>query len=192
MVHELRGRADCVIVGANTVRADDPTLTCRLTAPRRRASRLVVCGRKGIPEDCKLVRTAGDLPVLIAHPKEAPPDNSGVLQDMGCELVAIPGAESRVALDALLDRLGTMDMTNVLVEGGGDLLGGLFDADLVDRALAFVAPRVAGGERAVTPVGGHGVDTIAAARVLRNWDWRRVGEDLLMEGWLSDPLAWAD
>jgi diaminohydroxyphosphoribosylaminopyrimidine deaminase/5-amino-6-(5-phosphoribosylamino)uracil reductase len=191
VVHELRGRVDCVVVGAGTVRADDPDLTCRLSAPRRQASRLVVCGSGDIPSDCKLVRTAREVPVIIAHPEGNAPCNAAELEQNGCQLLAIETAgEGRIALDRLMDRLGSMDMTHVLVEGGGSLLGGLFDADLVDRAMAFVAPRVVGGGHAVTPVAGRGVETMEAARVLHNWDWRRVGDDLLMEGWLSDPLNW--
>jgi diaminohydroxyphosphoribosylaminopyrimidine deaminase/5-amino-6-(5-phosphoribosylamino)uracil reductase len=192
VVHEVRGRVDCVMVGAGTVRADDPELTCRMAAPRRRARRLVVCGSGSIPEDSNLVRTAEDVPVLVAHPAGRPPQNAAVLRDRGCELLPMPtDADDRVDLGALLDRLGAMDVTNVLVEGGGNLLGGLFDAELVDRAMVFVAPRVAGGERAVTPVGGRGAETIEAAQPLHNWDWRRVGDDLLLEGWLSTPMTWA-
>jgi diaminohydroxyphosphoribosylaminopyrimidine deaminase/5-amino-6-(5-phosphoribosylamino)uracil reductase len=192
VVHELRGRVDCIMVGAGTARADDPDLTCRMVNPRRQATRLVVCGRGSIPDDGRLAQTAPQVPVLVAHPQGQPPENADALQGRGCELLPIAGhGAGKIDLEALLDRLGSMDMTNLLVEGGGNLLGGLFDADLVDVTMAFVAPRVAGGEQATTPVGGLGAETMDAARRLHNWHWRRVGDDLLFEGWLSTPMDWA-
>lgn len=192
MVHELRGRADCVMVGAGTARADDPDLTCRLTDARRTAARLVVCGRRAIVPTSVLARTARDVPVLLAHPVGLAPEGADELVHMGCELVPVqPAAPHRVDLASLLDELGARGMSNVLVEGGGDLLGGLFDARLVDAATVFVAPLVAGGARAVTPVAGQGVSTIRGAQAFRNWEWRRMGDDLLLEGWLVDPLEWA-
>jgi diaminohydroxyphosphoribosylaminopyrimidine deaminase/5-amino-6-(5-phosphoribosylamino)uracil reductase len=151
-----------------------------------------VCGRAGIPLDCQLVRTACDVPLLVAHARGEAPEQAEALEAAGCRLMAIaPTEEGLVEPGALLDRLGDMDMTHVLVEGGGELLGGLFDAGLVDRAVVFVAPRVAGGQAAVTPVGGHGVATIDQAGMLNEWDWRRSGDDLLCQGWLSDPMDWA-
>jgi diaminohydroxyphosphoribosylaminopyrimidine deaminase/5-amino-6-(5-phosphoribosylamino)uracil reductase len=181
VVHELRGRMDAVIVGAGTARADDPCLTARPSGPRI-ATRIVVDSRAGLPLDSQLVRTAAKAPVLVAALNDAPSGNVEALRAVGVEVLLLESASSRneaaladrLNLKALLSELGRRGMTNVLVEGGGGLLGSLFDlcsgerpedaaeagGRLIDEIHVFVAPKIAGGAEAIGPIGGFGLDRI--------------------------------
>lgn len=170
IVHKLRGRMDAIIVGAGTARADDPSLAARPPGPRT-ATRVVVDSGANLPPDSKLVETAAEVPVLVATLETAPASKVTYLQTKGVEVVPLPAREaddgqpSRPDLRALLQLLGERGMTNVLIEGGGALLGSLFDQSdsetpLADEAHVFVAPKFAGGSEATSPVGGVGVDSI--------------------------------
>ncbi|MDA0588896.1 MAG: bifunctional diaminohydroxyphosphoribosylaminopyrimidine deaminase/5-amino-6-(5-phosphoribosylamino)uracil reductase RibD [Planctomycetota bacterium] len=173
VVHELRGRMDAIIVGAGTARADDPSLTARSPGPRT-ATRVVVDSQAALSVESQLVKTVADAPVLVATLESAPEDRIAILQTVGVDVVRLPALASgnrlpesaRPDLRALLIELGRRGMTNVLVEGGSDLLGSLFDLDLkegqqlVDEAHIFVAPKFAGGAKAVSPVGGIGLEHI--------------------------------
>jgi diaminohydroxyphosphoribosylaminopyrimidine deaminase/5-amino-6-(5-phosphoribosylamino)uracil reductase len=191
--HRVRAVVDCIIVGGRTVRTDDPLLTCRSPRPARVAARLVVCGRHAPSPACRLAQTTAEAPVLLAYPATAPPAGLASLEEAGCELLPVPGSSgdaSRVDVDALLAELGRRRMTNVLVEGGGGVLGSFFDAGAVDRLTAFVAPLIIGGADATAAVAGKGAEKMADALRLRTMRTRRAGTDLVIEGWLSDPELW--
>ena len=78
--------------------------------------------------------------------------------------------------------LGRMGITHILVEGGGRLIGSLFDEDLVDRILFFISPKVIGGEKAITSIRGKGIERVKDAIKLRHTEVKRIGEDILVEG----------
>lgn len=192
-VHGLRGRVDAVIVGGRTALQDDPLLTCRDAEARRTVARVVVCGTECPAVDSRLVQTAREAPVLLAHDPQRPPEGLAELADAGCELLPVAGErdDGRVDAGALLDALGARRMTNVLVEGGGELLGDLFDSGLVDRAIVFIAPRIIGGADAVAPVRGLGAASVRDGFVLTDVSRGQVGTDVLIEGWVADPMQWA-
>jgi diaminohydroxyphosphoribosylaminopyrimidine deaminase/5-amino-6-(5-phosphoribosylamino)uracil reductase len=109
------------------------------------------------------------------------------LRELGCEVVALPTGDGRVSLSALLDELGRRGMTNVLVEGGSAVLGSCLEGDLIDEAHVFIAPLLLGGSDAATPMGGRGVDRIAQAVRLTDWQTERVGDDIYCHGLLRQP-----
>jgi diaminohydroxyphosphoribosylaminopyrimidine deaminase/5-amino-6-(5-phosphoribosylamino)uracil reductase len=87
-----------------------------------------------------------------------------------------------LAINDLLTELGHRRMTNVLVEGGGELLGSLFDAGAIDEVHVFIAPKIIGGQSAKSPIGGAGVDQIASALNLADLEKRHVGDDIYLHG----------
>jgi diaminohydroxyphosphoribosylaminopyrimidine deaminase/5-amino-6-(5-phosphoribosylamino)uracil reductase len=179
VVHELRGRVDAVIVGAGTAVADDPLLTARPQGPRT-ATRIVLDSIGRLSPESRLVRSAHEAGVLLATTERIEPGRRALYEAQGVEVVVLPGQRPEVA--ALLDELGRRRFTNVLVEGGGEVLGSFFDADEVDEVHAVIAPRLAGGAAARTPMAGLGVATIAAAARLAEWEWRDVEGDLYVHG----------
>ena len=182
--HELRGRMDAIIVGIGTVLADDPRLTVRPPGPRV-PIRIVLDSRGRLPKTANLVKTAGEAPVLVV----TLPTASSVqeLHAMGCATFGLPAAgNDRPDILALLDELGRRRMSNVLVEGGAEVLGSFFDAQAVDEVHAFIAPRIAGGN-AKTAVAGRGVEKIADALSLAEWKIEQLGPDVLLHGVVSSP-----
>ncbi|MFT4556994.1 MAG: diaminohydroxyphosphoribosylaminopyrimidine deaminase [Planctomycetaceae bacterium] len=181
-VHLLRGRMDAIIVGAGTARVDDPLLTVRVPGPRTPV-RVVVDSAATLSLDSQFVRTVNDAPVLVAVSENAPAERVDSLRAVGVEVLVVhDGAGGRVNLKQLLQELGSRSMTNVLIEGGGELFGAAFDSGLVDEAHVFVALKFAGGADAVTPVGGVGVEVIPEVCQLRGQTVEQVGDDVYIHG----------
>ncbi len=186
--HRVRGRMDAVIVGIGTVLADDPDLTCRLARPRRRATRVVIDSSARLPADSQLARSAGDSPVVVAVCEDAPAKRRARLVELGCRVLELPRYEGRVAVADLLVSLGGMGMTNVLVEGGSEVLGSFFDGELVDEVMAFVGPKVLGGG-ALSAVAGRGIERISSTQTIAGLTTRRLGDSVLIRGRLRQPSA---
>jgi diaminohydroxyphosphoribosylaminopyrimidine deaminase/5-amino-6-(5-phosphoribosylamino)uracil reductase len=179
-VHELRGRMDAIIVGIGTVLADDSLLTARPPGPRTPV-RVVLDSRARTPPTCQLARTARETPTLIVTAGAAAPE----LCNLGCEVLDLASQADRPPLTALLDELGRRRMTNVLVEGGSAVLGAFLDTRALDEVHVWIAPRLAGGAQALSPIGGQGVDSIADALRLMDWETTCLDGDVLIHGWLG-------
>jgi diaminohydroxyphosphoribosylaminopyrimidine deaminase/5-amino-6-(5-phosphoribosylamino)uracil reductase len=180
-VHQLRGRMDAILVGIGTVLADNPHLTARPPGPRT-ATRIVLDSRGRLPLSCNLVQTARATPTLVVTTEET---STGVaeLQAAGCEVLRLPATNGRPDVTALLAELGRRRFTNVLVEGGGAVLGSFLDAGTIDEVHVFLAPRLAGGAEARTPIGGRGVASIADALTLASWHVEVLEGDMYLHGW---------
>ncbi len=176
--HQLRDRADAVIVGIGTVLADDPSLTVRpAPADGRQPRRIIVDTRLRVPLDAALAGPALAAGTTVAF--VAPASGSAALVERGLSLLELPADRSgRVDLRALLEALGRRGHNEVLVEGGGELLAGFFALGLVDEVEACLAPIVIGGRGASTPVGGVGVERIAHAGRLEVVDVARRDRDV--------------
>jgi len=162
VVHRLRGRVDAVMVGRNTAQTDDPLLTARPPGPRT-ATRIVLDTGASLSPDSQLVRTAAEVPVLIAAADRAPAENRQRLTEAGCDVLLLTGQTPAERLDQLLDELGRRQMTNVLVEGGARLLGSLFDLGAIDEVHAFIATKLIGGADAPSPLAGKGLAEMSQA-----------------------------
>jgi diaminohydroxyphosphoribosylaminopyrimidine deaminase / 5-amino-6-(5-phosphoribosylamino)uracil reductase len=155
VVQQLRGRMDAIVVGSGTARTDNPLLTARPANPadvRRVATRVVVDSLASLALESQLVKTAHDVPVLVAVSAAAPVEKCRQLVAAGVDIAACAGASYAERLESLLSELGARRMTNVLVEGGSRLLRTLFDIRAVDEVHVFVAPKDAGAVLAPAPV----------------------------------------
>ena len=183
LVHTLRGQVDAILVGIGTAIADDPQLTARPPGPRT-ALRIVADSRARLSPASTLVATARDIPLLLATTDAAPDDRCRVLADAGVEVLILPDDVGHVSLTALMEELGRRRLTNVLLEGGGQLIAAALDAGLVDKLMVFVAPSLIGGHDAPSPVEGLGIARMAQARRARDLTLHRIGDDALIEAWL--------
>ena len=177
-VHRLRHRLSAIMVGINTVLADDPMLTARCGFPANQPLRVVVDGKLRIPRESQLVKTAGEVPVLVATALPQYVERVAELRECGIEVVSIPDENGRVDLEELVRLLGSRGIDSLLVEGGGTLHAAMFQANLVDRTIVYMAPKVCGGAHAVTPVSGAGVDLMADALELGSPMVERIEDDL--------------
>jgi diaminohydroxyphosphoribosylaminopyrimidine deaminase/5-amino-6-(5-phosphoribosylamino)uracil reductase len=186
-VHELRGRMDAIIVGKGTLVADDPLLTARPPGPRTATRVVLTATGAGMPDSCRLLETGAAAPVLVLTTPSAADQLSG-WRDRGAEVLGLPGDGGRLDVKSVLTELGRRGMTNVLVEGGADTLGGFLDAGEVDEVHAFIAPKLFGGASAPSPIGGLGVAGLNETLTLADWRVERVGGDCLLHG-VGQPPA---
>ncbi len=187
-VHNMRYAADAIMAGVNTVLADDPHLTIRCSGgkggtARKQPLRIIVDGKGRTPLTAQVFNEPGK--TLLALGKPTTSREASAFAQTGAELLELPSAEELVDLEKLLKVLGKREVTSILVEGGGILLGSLFDRGLVDKVIAFIAPIIIGGSEAKPAVGGKGADKIADSLKLERVGVERVGEDLMVSGYVS-------
>jgi diaminohydroxyphosphoribosylaminopyrimidine deaminase/5-amino-6-(5-phosphoribosylamino)uracil reductase len=181
LVHRLRGLMDGILVGIGTALSDDPQLTARPPGPRV-ATRIVLDSQARLPLGSQLVRTARTVPTLVVASSQAGEPSRGHLVESGCEVLTLAPASTSLPVAALLDELGRRKYTNVLVEGGGRVLGSFLDARLVDEVHIFIAPCLVGGETAPSPVEGTGAATVAEGLRLSAWDTQVLEGDIYVHG----------
>jgi diaminohydroxyphosphoribosylaminopyrimidine deaminase/5-amino-6-(5-phosphoribosylamino)uracil reductase len=184
LVHRLRGRVDAILVGRETALLDDPLLTARPPGPRT-ALRVVADTHASLSPESQLVRTAREVPLLVAAGPYASAESRERLEAAGCEVFVCRADGPTERLHLLLAELGRRRMTNVLVEGGGRLLGSLLDAGEVDEVQVFLAPKLAGGAAARIPVAGEGIADMSQALLLDRPQVRQIGPDVLVSGRLA-------
>ena len=183
LVHQRRRASDAIMVGINTAVRDNPKLTARDDEGNsldRQPLRVVVDSEGRTPTDATMLREPGR--TLIATCK-ASEEAATCLEKAGAEVVSLPERDGYVDLEALLEELGRREVVNLLVEGGGTLMGSFFDQGLVDKAWAFIAPIIVGGRDALSPVEGRGVGLMSKAMSLRCPQVERVGDDVLVTGY---------
>jgi diaminohydroxyphosphoribosylaminopyrimidine deaminase/5-amino-6-(5-phosphoribosylamino)uracil reductase len=183
-VHALRDRLDAVMVGAGTVRTDDPRLTCRRPGGRDPV-RIVVDGRLRMSPRARMLRVRSAAPTWIITAADASRRREASLTAAGAEVIRLPG-RGRVRLGDALAELGRRGLNTVLIEGGATLAAAVLAAGLADRLALFLAPIVLGGD-GVPAVGALGIEHPARAPRLVLAGVERVGGDLLVEA--SLPLS---
>ena len=161
--HRVRGRVDAVVVGRATVVRDDPHLTCRVGHARRVATRVVLDSRLQISPRSRLVRSARKTPTWLFCGRAAPTRKARVLEAAGCTIHRVKCTRDGVSLPAVLNVLGAHKMTNILVEGGGRLLGSFVDQRLADEVHIYLAPVLIGGRNAVSALDARGPATVSAS-----------------------------
>jgi diaminohydroxyphosphoribosylaminopyrimidine deaminase/5-amino-6-(5-phosphoribosylamino)uracil reductase len=176
--HRLRHRADAVLVGAGTARADDPRLTARLPGGRGRDPlRVVLDSRLRLPSSLRLFRQRSAA-TLVAHVSGRPRPRRGV------EYLRCRSRGGRVDLRDLLAHLAARGVVNLLVEGGAEVHASFLRERLADRVVLFVAPRVVGGD-GLSWSGSLGARRMADAVRLVDVEVRRAGEELVVSGLLA-------
>ena len=178
-VHLMRAQTDAVLLGAGTVRSDDPRLNVRdLGMDDRCPVRVLVSGALSLPREGNIGRTAAEVPTWICHDPEADPGRRTAWEELGAELIEIPWqADGQLDLSAMMQRLGDRGLTRVLCEGGGRLAAALVEDDLVDEVVCYTAGLVLGAE-AIPAVGGLEVAALQLAPRFRLIDATPVGPDL--------------
>ena len=200
---QLRNRCAAILVGIGTVLADDPLLTCRIpggTNPLR-----IICDSTlRTPLDAALVKTAKEVPTLVVcgslndgglrqgAATDADGRRQGAVTDVdlrqraaalaaaGVEVLALPGADGKVDLAALVKILSDRGIDSLLIEGGGDIHYSALSSGIVNEINAFIAPKIVGGKAATGPVGGTGFDPLSACLPLSFRKIERLGPDILV------------
>ncbi len=187
-VHSLRSKSDAIMTGANTIIADDPQLTARCCggrggAVKKQPLRVIVDGKGKTQLTARVFTEPGE--TLLVLGRKASKDEKEAYKKVGAGLLELPSEEGYIDLEKLMKALGERQITSVLVEGGSNLLGSLFDQGLVDKVIVFIAPIIIGGEAAKTVVGGKGVDKVVDSLKIENITEECFGQDIMITGYLG-------
>ena len=178
LVHQLRAACDAVIVGGNTVRQDNPKLTSH-QAQAPNPLRVVMSRNLNLPTAAHLWQTS-EVATLVLTEVGADPDFQQLLRHQGVEVVELKPLSPERVMVYLYER----GFLSVLWECGGTLAASAIAGAAVQKILAFIAPKIIGGNNAPTPVGDLGLATMTEAIALERVSWRIVGSDCLVEGYL--------
>jgi diaminohydroxyphosphoribosylaminopyrimidine deaminase/5-amino-6-(5-phosphoribosylamino)uracil reductase len=145
---------------------------------------ILTSGKQALPDDCRLLHTIDQAPVLV-FTSQSQVEKLSAWSQRGCEIVGLAqSVDGNLSIAEVLGELGRRRMTNVLVEGGAGVLGAFLDDRLMDEVHAFIAPKLIGGVRAPSPVGGHGIEKMSDALRLKNVQVETIGDDIYCRGWL--------
>lgn len=182
--HGLRGRYSGIMVGVQTVIADDPELTCRNNQGRN-PLRIIVDSTLRIPLQARVLMQQDAAPTLIATTGRADKKKLKKLTEMGIQILVIPEKKNRVDLELLMKELGKREVDSILLEGGASLNYAALEAGIVDKVSIYIAPIIIGGFAAPSPVGGEGVADLDLVYRLRDINMKSIGSDYRIEGYIE-------
>ena len=175
----LRAASDAIAVGSETVRRDDPRLTCRLRGGAN-PMRVVLCGAAlRIPLGAAVF--GPEAPTVVVAPRGADPHRLAALERRGVEVLCLRARGERVPFERVASALGARGITTLLIEGGGTVAADALRARSVDRVVWYAAPLILGGD-ARSAVGALGVRAIADGIRLRDVTVAALGADLVVSG----------
>jgi len=175
---KLRHGSDAILVGINTILADNPSLTVR-TKTKKAIRRIVLDSMARTPLNAKVVSDEFAALTTIVVSKSAPKKRVAALTEK-TNVVVAPLTNSKPDLKWLLKKLASENVTSLLVEGGGEVNASFLLGGFMNRAAFFYAPKILGGRDSRKAVAGDGVKFLSDAIQLRDVEWRRLGEDLLL------------
>lgn len=178
-VQYTRNALKGIMVGIGTVINDDPSLTCRIDGGTNPV-RIICDSHLRIPKDCTIVKTAGEIPTIIATISN---DNERItfFKQHGMEVIKTPEKAGKVDLVYLMHKLGERKIDGILLEGGGTLNMSALEAGIVDHVQAYIAPKIFGGSGQFNPVKGTGVKSPDEAFICRNMKVTYIGNDILID-----------
>jgi diaminohydroxyphosphoribosylaminopyrimidine deaminase / 5-amino-6-(5-phosphoribosylamino)uracil reductase len=183
-VHLLRGEQDALMIGINTLVADDPLLTVRhVRWPGKTTVRAVLDSRLRFPLASRLLSTLDRGHILVFSGAEAPAGPAEALETRGVEVVRPQGGAKGWTLESVLSELGRREIAALLVEGGSRLFTSFVENRLADKAVLTYAPRLVGGAAAPGLVGGMGVNEVAHAIALKRTRSFAIADDIVVEGY---------
>ena len=182
-VHKLRNKLSAIMVGVNTVIKDNPELTCRLEGGKNPV-RIIVDSKLRIPLGSNVV-VDNLAQTIVATTEVADKDKILVLEKLGVKVLIINSKNERVDLKSLMIELGKRGIDGILLEGGATLSFSALEENIVDKIQVYIAPKIIGGEKSKTSIGGKGIEKLSDAIMLNNMTVKSVGTDLLIEAYLK-------
>lgn len=182
-VHRLRNEVSGIMVGVNTVIEDNPQLTCRIEDGRN-PIRIVVDSKLRIPLNSKILKNQDIAKTIIATTNQADIVKKKSIERKGVEVLIIESDEARVDLKELMSKLADKNIDSILLEGGSTLNFSALKQSIVHRIQIYIAPKIIGGDKSKTPVGGEGIESLMDAFKIINLNYKTIGEDLFIEGYI--------
>ncbi|MEG0295871.1 MAG: bifunctional diaminohydroxyphosphoribosylaminopyrimidine deaminase/5-amino-6-(5-phosphoribosylamino)uracil reductase RibD [Clostridium sp.] len=179
-VHKLRNEFSAIMVGVDTVIKDNPELTCRLEDGRN-PIRIVVDSNLRIPIDSKLIND-NKAKTIVATTDKADKEKIKLLENNNVKVLIIKEKKNRVDLNELMIEIGKLKIDSILLEGGATLAFSALESKIVDKVQIYISPKIIGGEKSKTPVGGLGIESLIDAFKVEDMVCRNIGEDIVIEG----------
>ncbi|HXG19426.1 MAG TPA: bifunctional diaminohydroxyphosphoribosylaminopyrimidine deaminase/5-amino-6-(5-phosphoribosylamino)uracil reductase RibD [Methylomirabilota bacterium] len=184
LVHELRNRVDAILVGAETVRLDDPQLTCRIRGGRD-PLRIILDGRLTISPTARVCTQSSAAKTVVVTAENGGADHKrAALEQQGVEVLGFPAKQGRIRLTPLLQELGRRGIKSVMIEGGGQVAAAALQEGVVDKVFFFYGPTLLGGEGRPM-IGPLGIDRVAAGLKLHTIELHRLEDDVLVTGYIG-------
>ena len=179
VAHEIRNEVYSFIVGINTVLRDDPKLDARLVDGKN-PIKVIVDSSLKIPDTSKVLKDPSK--VIIATTTSAPKQKIAKFHRKGINVIAVKRKDNMVDLKELMRELGKNQIASIMIEGGSHLNASAIKEKIVDKVLVFTAPKIIGN--GLGAISNLGVKKVDKAIKLKNITMRKVGKDLLVEGYL--------
>ncbi|MFH1578092.1 MAG: bifunctional diaminohydroxyphosphoribosylaminopyrimidine deaminase/5-amino-6-(5-phosphoribosylamino)uracil reductase RibD [Candidatus Omnitrophota bacterium] len=181
-VHRIRDKYDGIMVGVNTVLRDNPKL--QASSFSKHLTKIIVDSNLSIPHHASVLQNPPVIIVTLRMPPGQETSNRGIILKKA-KILETKEKGGLINLRDMMKKLARLEISNIFVEGGGTLIGSLFDEGLVDKVLFFISPKIIGGKDAISSVMGKGVSHPDKAFRLKDFRLRRIGEDFLVEGYVK-------
>lgn len=184
-VHRLRHAADGIMVGIDTVKKDDPSLTTRLDDMEGRdPARIILDTRLSISPDAKLLSLDSDADTFLITGDFVSGDKKAEIENTGAKVIESPVKEGRINLDPLMDRLNDLGITSLLIEGGSNVIASALKSGIVDKIHFFYAPKILCGDDGVPICKGTGPELMKECLTVKDMNIRRFGDDVMIEAYI--------
>jgi diaminohydroxyphosphoribosylaminopyrimidine deaminase/5-amino-6-(5-phosphoribosylamino)uracil reductase len=185
-VHRIRHGVDGIMVGVQTVRLDNPSLTTRLEGEKGSdPTRIILDTHLSMPPSAKMLSQPSNAPTWVVCGPDAPNSHRLLLEKAGARIITARVRDGRVDLSALMADLGSVGITSLLIEGGGAVLGSAFAAGVVHKICFFYAPKILGGDDGIPICKGTGPEAMQQSLTVRDMTVHRFDMDVLLQGYLK-------
>ena len=179
---KLRNELSAIMVGVNTVIKDNPKLTCRIEGGKNPV-RIIVDSKLRIPTTSEVV-VDNLAKTIVATTELADKEKILALEKLGVKVVITKSKNNRVNLQSLMIELGKIGIDGILLEGGATLSFSALEENIVDKIQVYIAPKIIGGEKSKTSIGGQGIKKLSDAIELKDMTVKSISPDLLVEDYL--------
>ncbi len=183
--HKLRAEVDAILVGIGTVLKDDPELNVRdIPPPYKNPLKIVLDEKAQIPLNARILQREPEKTIIIVT-EQASKEKAEQIKQTGAEVILAKAEGGLVDLKKLMELLGKRNITSLLIEGGARVNASALQEDIVDKVCFFIAPKIVGGEKALTPVEGEGIKKLSDSIKIKDIKVQQLGDDVLLEGYIA-------
>ena len=185
-VHRLRHAVDAIMVGINTVRKDDPSLTTRLDDGKGKDPvRIILDTHLSIAPSARVLQQASDAETILVAGKGLADSKKTVFEKAGIRVIEAPLTHNQIDMAALMGPLGAMENSSLLIEGGSQVMASAFRAGIIDKVQFFYAPKILGGDDGIPICSGPGAELMRESIALEDITVQRFDDDVLIEGYVE-------
>ncbi len=187
-VHRLRHASDAVMVGIDTVKKDDPSLTTRIDINGKKGVdpvRIILDSHLSISENAKVLQHDSISDTIIITDTDVSRESKAEIENKGARIFESPSKDGMIDLYMLMERFGAEGITSLLIEGGSRVNASALASGIVDKVLFFYAPKILGGNDGVPVCTGPGPDLMSGCILAKDINIHRFGDDIMIEGYIK-------